>query len=173
MSSNVDPFFDKKLQIYNKFVELSNKYYKTGNYIMDVKLPDYIPADKFVKSFTSLSNIGMPYDFEILEYNQPVNPFNINNLTDTQMRKIIWMPVTKIPKAEFEELFGFGVGGKHYSANKQIMVFPKRQLYTFTVVKTAMLNNPYDDTWIGQVKDLMLYGGYVNNKSALVEIMTV
>jgi hypothetical protein len=33
-----------------------------------------------------------------------------------------------------------------------------------------MLNTPFSDTYIQQVKDLMLYGGYINDKAALQEM---
>ena len=156
-----------QLAIYDKFVLLCNKYYKPGNYVIDIEPQYYIPGDKFVKTITCC-NSDINYDFPILEHIIDINPFNINNMH--YMKKIIWKPFIKIPKSEFEELFAFGIAGKYYDANKQILVCPKSKIYSFDEVKTAMLNTPFSDTYIQQVKDLMLYGGYINDKAALQEM---
>lgn len=161
---------DIRLKIYNKFVELSDKYYKKGNYIKDLKLDKYIPDDKFTKQLAYDYVLNIDYEFDILEYSDIIDSFNISIAGNHIMKKTVWKPFEKVCNSEFEDLFGFGIGDNNYNANKQIIIYPKFKLYSFNKVKEAMMNTPITDTYLQQVKDLMLYGGYINNMIALEEM---
>ena len=162
---------DMRLKIYNKFVELSDKYYKKGNYIKDLKIDEYVSDDKFTKQLAYDGVLNIDYKFDILEYIVIIDSFNISKSSGKGiMKKTVWKPFEKVGRSEFEDLFGFGIGGTNYNAKKQIIIYPKFKLYNFNEVKEAMMNTSITDTYLEQLRDLMLYGGYINNMIALEEM---
>ena len=81
-------------------------------------------------------------------------------------------PKSPLPRYEFEELFGFGRNCKGFDPEKKVIYCPKFVVYSLEEVKTAMFENNIKsiDEFIDQIEKLMLYGGYVNSRHAIVEM---
>ena len=147
--------FEAKTKIYDFFVELHKKYYKPGNLIMDTT--EDIDATNFKRH-------DIDYNAYIADI--PISVFGLN------LYKVVMKPKTPLPRYEFEELFGFGRNCKGFDPEKKVIYCPKFVVYSFEEVKTAIFENNIKtiDEFIDQIEKLMLYGGYVNSRHAIVEM---
>jgi hypothetical protein len=147
--------FETKTKIYEYFVELHKKYYKPGNLIIDTQ--EVIDSKEFKR-------IDVDYNAYVADI--PITAFGL------RLYKVVMKPMSPVPRYEFEELFGFGRDCKGFDLEKKVIYCPKFIVYTLEVVKTTIesynLENMND--FIDQIENLMLYGGYVNSKKAIIEM---
>lgn len=153
--------FEAKTKIYEFFVELHTKYYKPGNLIIDTT--EDIDATNFKRD-------DMDYNAYVADI--PISAFGLT------LYKVVMKPKSPVPRYEFEELFGFGRNCKGFDPEKKVIYCPKFIVYSLEEVKTAILNHDHHDDdhtksideFIDQIEKLMLYGGYVNYRHAVLEM---
>ena len=152
--------FEAKTKIYDFFVELHKKYYKPGNLIMDTT--EDIDATNFKRH-------DIDYNAYIADI--PISAFGLN------LYKVVMKPKSPLPRYEFEELFGFDRNCKGFDPEKKVIYCPKFVVYSLEKVKMAIVRRDDDenniksiDEFIDQIEKLMLYGGYVNYRHAVLEM---
>jgi len=146
---------ETKTKVYDFFVELYKKYYKPGNLVVD------ITEDIDNKHFTGVDFV----------YNAHVATIKVEAF-GLELYKIIMKPISQIDKYEFEEFFGFGRHCDGFDTEKKVIYCPKFVEYSLEEVKKAIVssNIKNKDEFMKDLEILMLYGGYVNSRKAIVEM---
>ena len=135
--------------IYDRFVQIHNKYYRQGNYLLDV--PDRY---MFGKAFEGVYNTNA--GGYILESKQLVS------ILDKDITITIHKPDEKIERFEFEYYFGFGSHCYDFNPNKLLICCPQTPLFSLEEIEASIKNTtlegilPILDSGVSSIRVVVL-----------------
>jgi len=155
---------DTKLQaILDEFERCHKTYFKEGGYIID--LPDNTRTDSSFEEVwhDGINEYVLGSTIEMKAFGKPLT------LKD-------YRPLKPIERFEFEQLFGFKPHCADYNSKKTVAVCPRYIVIPLAEAK-ELITKGYKtlttDQFCIELYALMLVGGYVNSRQALIDMENV
>ena len=155
---------DTKLQaILAEFERCHKTYFKEGGYVID--LPDNTRTDSSFEEVwhDGINEYVLGSTIEVKAFGKP-------------LALKAYRPLKQIERFEFEQLFGFKPHCADYNSKKTVAVCPRYIVIPLAEAK-ELITKGYKtlgpDQFCIELYALMLVGGYVNSRQALIEMEAV
>lgn len=154
------------IDVVDEFFEIIQKYYKSGFYIVDIKVvPNDVDFHPGKISYSDNPDFIGYKSYDVNEHNLSYE-YNGHNVVCGK----IYKPVKKYYCADFESLFGFGGCCSEFTENKFIYMFPKHMQFNKVEVINFLEGAELDQQMLNFLLWLSMHGGYCNNVRAIFDI---